>query len=97
MKLTDYIISILRQNEPARRNNSLLVIEVWRLDGWDGFSPIPTHLWSEARMQNVLNAIEDRFGVGLERAAAREIETFADLAEAVQNALWERQGHAGGP
>jgi hypothetical protein len=60
-------------------------------------SPIPTHLWTEARMQGVLSAIEDRLGVLLDRAAAREIETFADLAAAVQDALGERQGHAGGP
>jgi acetyltransferase-like isoleucine patch superfamily enzyme len=55
--------------------------------------PIPTHLWTEARMQCVLNAIEDRLGVVLNRTAAREIETFADLSAAVQDALWERQGH----
>ncbi len=60
-------------------------------------SPIPTHLWTEARMQGVLSAIEDRFGVVLDRAVAREIETFADLATAVQDALWKCQGHALGP
>jgi hypothetical protein len=59
-------------------------------------SPIPTHLWNEARMQGVLSAIEDRLGVVLDRAAASKIKTFADLAAAVQDALWERQGHAGG-
>lgn len=59
--------------------------------------PMPTHLWTEARLQGVLSAIEDRLGVVLDRAAAREIQTFADLAAAVQHALWERQGHAGGP
>jgi acetyltransferase-like isoleucine patch superfamily enzyme len=62
------------------------------LDG----TTIPTHLWTEARMENVLSAIDDRLGVRLERAAARRIATFSDLAAAVQNALWERQGHAGG-
>jgi acetyltransferase-like isoleucine patch superfamily enzyme len=58
-------------------------------------SQIPTHLWT-TRMQGVLSAIEDGLGVVLDRAAAREIETFADLASAVQSALWERQGPAGG-
>lgn len=50
-------------------------------------SPIPTHLWTEAQMQDVLGAIENRFEMVLDRAAAREIETFADLAAAVQHAL----------
>ena len=50
------------------------------LDG----SPIPTHLWTEARMQGALSAIEDRLGLVLDRAAARQFETFADLAAAVQ-------------
>jgi acetyltransferase-like isoleucine patch superfamily enzyme len=57
-------------------------------------SPIATHLWTEARMQGVLGAIEDGLGVALDRAAARDIETFADLAAAVQDALWDRQGTA---
>jgi hypothetical protein len=57
-------------------------------------SPIPTHLWTEARMQGVLGAIEDGLGVVLDRTAARDIETFADLAAAVQDALWVRQGTA---
>ncbi len=57
-------------------------------------NPVPTDLWTEARMQGVLSAIEDRFGVVLEPTAARAIETFADLAAAVQCAVWERQGHA---
>jgi acetyltransferase-like isoleucine patch superfamily enzyme len=59
--------------------------------------PIPTHLWTEARMQGVLSAIEERLGVVLDRATARKIETFADLAAAVQHALSERQRHTGGP
>jgi acetyltransferase-like isoleucine patch superfamily enzyme len=59
-------------------------------------SPIPQHLWTDARMRGVLRAIEERFGVVLDRAAAREIETFADIAAAVEHALWERQENAGG-
>ncbi len=43
-------------------------------------------------MQGVLGAIEDGLGVVLERAAARDFETFADLAAAVQDALWARRG-----
>jgi len=60
-------------------------------------SPIPTHLWTEARMKCVLGAIEDRLRVMLDPAAAREIETFADLAATLQDALWECQRHALGP
>lgn len=60
-------------------------------------SPIPMHLWTDARMQGVLSAIEDRLGVVLDRATAREIESFADLAAAVQDAIWERLGHTGVP
>jgi acetyltransferase-like isoleucine patch superfamily enzyme len=48
-------------------------------------SRIPEHLRS--RMRAVLSAIEERFGVVLDCAAAREIETFADIAAAVQDAL----------
>ena len=59
-------------------------------------SPVPEHLWTDARMRAVLRAIEERFGVVLDRTAAREIETFADIAAAVQRALGERQEHAGG-
>jgi acetyltransferase-like isoleucine patch superfamily enzyme len=58
-------------------------------------SPIPAHLWTEALMRIVLSEIEDRFGVMLEPTTARELETFADIAVAVQHALWERQRHAG--
>jgi acetyltransferase-like isoleucine patch superfamily enzyme len=54
-------------------------------------SPIPTHLLTDVRMQSVLLAIEGHLGLMLDRAAAREIKTFADIAEAVQHALWERQ------
>jgi acetyltransferase-like isoleucine patch superfamily enzyme len=63
------------------------------LDG----SPIPAHLWTEAPMQGVLGAIADNFGVRLDRATAREIVTFADLAYAVQDAVWERQETAKEP
>ncbi len=60
------------------------------LDG----SPIPTGLWTSSRVQFVLKAIEDRFGVALDAAAASNIGTFADIAAAVQDALRERQSHA---
>jgi acetyltransferase-like isoleucine patch superfamily enzyme len=63
------------------------------LDG----SAIPTHLWTDARMQRVLRAVEDRFGVVMDPVAAREIKTFADVAAAVQQALGERQQQAGEP
>jgi acetyltransferase-like isoleucine patch superfamily enzyme len=53
------------------------------LDG----APIPPQLWTDARMQAVLSAIEDRFQVALDTAVAREIGTFAQLAAAVQQAL----------
>lgn len=59
-------------------------------------SPIPTHLWTEARMRALLGAIEDRLGVVLDGAAVRNVETVADFAAAVQHALWERQRHARG-
>jgi len=59
-------------------------------------SPIPTHLWAGARMRGALSAIEDRLGVVLNRDAACEIETFVEIAAAVQQALRERQGHADG-
>ena len=59
-------------------------------------TPIPEQLRTDARMRGVLRAIEERFGVVLDGATAREIETFADLAAAVQHALSERQDRAGG-
>ena len=79
--LPDILMASLALNSPPDLNSS----------------PIPRHLWTEAQMQGVLNAIEDRFEVVLDRAAAREIETFADLAAAVQHALWEHQERAGRP
>jgi serine acetyltransferase len=59
-------------------------------------TPIPEHLWSDARMRDVLWEIEERFGVVLDSAAVREIDTFADIAAAVQHALSECQQHSGG-
>jgi acetyltransferase-like isoleucine patch superfamily enzyme len=56
------------------------------LDG----SPIPMHLWTDTRVHDVLRAIKDRFGVVLDDAAARQLETFADLAAAIQHALPKR-------
>ena len=50
-------------------------------------SPIPMHLWSDTRVQEVLRAVKDRFGVMLDDAATRQIHTFADLAAAIQHAL----------
>jgi carbonic anhydrase/acetyltransferase-like protein (isoleucine patch superfamily) len=58
-------------------------------------SPIPAHLWTDARICAVLSAIEERFGVALDPATVREIRSFADIAAAVQRALWEHQRHAG--
>jgi acetyltransferase-like isoleucine patch superfamily enzyme len=58
-------------------------------------SPIPAHLLTDVRLQGVLRAIEDRFGLALDPAFAHEIETFADIAAAVQHALRERQDSGG--
>jgi acetyltransferase-like isoleucine patch superfamily enzyme len=57
-------------------------------------SRIPEHL--RGRMPAVVGAVEERFGVVLDCPPAREIASFADLAEAVQDALWERQPPATG-
>jgi acetyltransferase-like isoleucine patch superfamily enzyme len=57
-------------------------------------SPIPMRLRTEARIQGALAAIEQRFGLTLGSATARDIETFADIAEAVQHALRARRRHA---
>jgi acetyltransferase-like isoleucine patch superfamily enzyme len=53
-------------------------------------SPLPAHLWTDARIPGVLMALEDRLGVVLDPAATGEIKTFADLAAAVQHASRER-------
>jgi hypothetical protein len=50
-------------------------------------SPIPGHLWSDERMQSLLGAIEGRFGVRLKSASVGRLESFAELAVAVQRAL----------
>jgi hypothetical protein len=42
-------------------------------------------------VQAVLGAIEVGLGVALDRVIARDTQTFADLATAVQDALRERQ------
>jgi serine acetyltransferase len=59
-------------------------------------TPIPKQRWTDARMRSVLRAIEERFGLVLDHAAAREIDTFAGVAAAVQHALSERQERARG-
>jgi acetyltransferase-like isoleucine patch superfamily enzyme len=53
--------------------------------------PIPRHLWTDARMTTVLAAIENTFGVVLDRDVAQEIETFAEIAAAVECALRTRR------
>jgi acetyltransferase-like isoleucine patch superfamily enzyme len=58
-------------------------------------SPIAEHLLTDARMRGLLDAVEDRFGVALDRPAVRELRSFADIASAIQHALSERQRHAG--
>jgi acetyltransferase-like isoleucine patch superfamily enzyme len=50
------------------------------LDG----SPIPAELRTETRMRALFTAIEDRLGVVVVASAAARIETFADIASAVQ-------------
>jgi acetyltransferase-like isoleucine patch superfamily enzyme len=50
------------------------------LDG----SPIPAHLRSEPRMRAVFTAIEDRFGVMMDGSAAAGIDTYGDIAAAIQ-------------
>jgi acetyltransferase-like isoleucine patch superfamily enzyme len=51
---------------------------------------IPSHRWTASRVRGVLDAMEARFGVQLDLAATLGIETFADLAAAVQRAMEER-------
>ncbi len=58
-------------------------------------SPIAEHLWTDVRMRGLLSAIGDRFGVALDLGAVREMRSFADLAAAVQLAVWEHQRQAG--
>lgn len=50
-------------------------------------TPIPTQLWTDAQVRHLLNAIKERFNVALERTATDKIETFVDLAAAIQTAL----------
>jgi acyl carrier protein len=45
-------------------------------------------------MTTVLAAIENTFGVVLDRDVAQGIETFAEIAPAVERALRARQGRA---
>jgi len=59
--------------------------------------PIPGHVWTETRMQDLLSVIENRLGVTLDIVAAHKIQTFAEVAAAVQHAVGERRGQAGGP
>jgi acetyltransferase-like isoleucine patch superfamily enzyme len=59
-------------------------------------SPLPVPLRSEAG-RGALSAIQDRFGVILDADTTNNLETFADLAAAVQRALSERAGRSFGP
>jgi acetyltransferase-like isoleucine patch superfamily enzyme len=53
------------------------------LDG----SSIPAHLWTDARIQSLVREIENCLGVTLNREQVREVDSYADLAAAVQRAL----------
>ena len=48
-------------------------------------SAIPIHLRTDARMRAVFTALEDRFGVMVDITTVRGVETFGDIAAAVQN------------
>lgn len=52
------------------------------LDG----SRIPTHLRTDARIRALFTVVDDRFGVVMDGTITAGIETFADIAAAVQNA-----------
>jgi acetyltransferase-like isoleucine patch superfamily enzyme len=45
------------------------------------------HLWTEPQVQGLLGAIENRFGVRLAGASVGAMESFAELAVAVEQAL----------
>jgi acetyltransferase-like isoleucine patch superfamily enzyme len=60
-------------------------------------SPIPPNLWTDARVRDLLGALEDRFGVVLDSEAVGKIETFADIAATVQQVLCGRTRHPSGP
>ena len=53
--------------------------------------PVPTEIWSEDRMRNLLGALEEGLDVSVSDAAVREARTFADLAVAIQSVLSARQ------
>lgn len=53
-------------------------------------NPLPAQLWTDDRVQDLLSAIEARFGVALDPAAARNSGTFADVAAAIQQTLRDR-------
>jgi acetyltransferase-like isoleucine patch superfamily enzyme len=50
-------------------------------------SPIAGHLGTEAQMHSLLRALEDRFGVRLQRASVGRMQSFTELAMAVEQAL----------
>jgi serine acetyltransferase len=50
-------------------------------------SPIPGHLWTDARIESLLQELENRFRVRLASAAVGRVKSFAELAATVQHAL----------
>lgn len=50
-------------------------------------SPMSGHSWTDAQMRSLLGAIENRFGVRLQSASVGAMESFAELAGAVERAL----------
>jgi acetyltransferase-like isoleucine patch superfamily enzyme len=53
-------------------------------------NPIPPQQWSADRRRRLFRTIEDRFGIVLDRGATGDIQTFADISMAVQQALRQR-------
>jgi acetyltransferase-like isoleucine patch superfamily enzyme len=47
---------------------------------------IPTHLWTDARIPLVLEAIDDACGIAIDRTAGQNAKTYAELAAAVRQA-----------
>jgi acetyltransferase-like isoleucine patch superfamily enzyme len=54
-------------------------------------SPVAEQLWTDIRMRELLSAIDDRFGLTLDREAVRRTRSFAEIAAVIQHALWEHK------
>lgn len=50
-------------------------------------SPIPAQAWADGQVPLLLKAMHDKYGIVMDHAVARDLQTYADIAAALRQAL----------